>query len=250
MTADQAAGDRPAPESFDGDPPATHAPNGHAIVVYSDIACPWAHIATFRLHRERRRLGLDREVILDHRAFPLELVNHRPTPKDLLDTEIAVCSELEPDAGWNLDPTPWTYPVSTLPALEAVQAAKRQGPAASETLDRALRRALFGDWRCVSVFSEVLDVAAEVDGVDADALWDDIRSGRPRTEVFHQFDLVSAAPIPGSPTLVLPDGSTHLNPGIEMHWTGDPGSDLVIEGNDPSVVVDLIERAVALSVSD
>ncbi|MCA1690698.1 MAG: DsbA family protein, partial [Actinobacteria bacterium] len=29
------------------------------IVVYSDIGCPWAHLAVYRLHAARRRLGLE-----------------------------------------------------------------------------------------------------------------------------------------------------------------------------------------------
>jgi len=29
------------------------------IVVFSDIGCPWAHVAVWRLHDARRRLGLD-----------------------------------------------------------------------------------------------------------------------------------------------------------------------------------------------
>jgi len=222
----------------------------HAVVVYSDIGCPWAHIAVHRLHRERLRLGLDREVIVDHRAFPLELVNDRPTPKGLLDVEIEVCARLEPDAGWDQDPPAWTYPVSTLPALEAVQAAKAQDAALSEALDRALRRAFFAQWRCLSVFSEVLDVAQTVDGVDVDALWDEIRSGRPRTDVFQQWDVVSSDRIAGSPTVVLWDGSSHHNPGIDIHWVDGPGSELVVERDDPAVMVDLVERAAALSPSD
>lgn len=225
-------------------------PAAHGIVVYSDIACPWAHIAVHRLHRERRRLGLDREILVDHRAFPLELVNHQPTPKMILDAEVPICRELEPDAGWGGEPHPWTYPVSTLPALEAVQAAKMQGATVSEAVDRSMRLAVFQEWRCLAVFSEVLDVAAAVDGVDVEALWAEIRSGRPRADVFHHFELVSGDEIPGSPTFVLPDGSSHHNPGIEMRWVDGPGSDLVIERDDPEAIVDLIQRAAALSPSD
>jgi predicted DsbA family dithiol-disulfide isomerase len=225
-------------------------PPPHGIVVYSDIACPWAHIAVHRLQRERRRLGLDREVIVDHRAFPLELVNREPTPKDLLDVEIEVCADLEPEAGWDRHPPPWKYPVSTLPALEAVQAAKAQGASVSEDVDHAMRHAMFAEWRCLSVFGEVLDVAATVETVDVDELWSEIRSGRPRSDVFDQFDLSSTGRIAGSPTFVLPDGSGHHNPGIEMRWSDGPGSELIIDCDDPSAVVELIERAVALATSD
>jgi hypothetical protein len=88
---------------------------------------------------------------------------------------------------------------------------------------------MFAQWRCISVFSEVLDVATDVVGVDADALRDEVRSGRPRAEVVHQFDEVSTDRNPASPTLVLADGSSHTNPGIEMRRTDGPGSDLAVE---------------------
>jgi hypothetical protein len=109
---------------------------------------------------------------------------------------------------------------------------------------------MFAEWRCLSVFGEVLDVAATVETVDVDELWSEIRSGRPRSDVFDQFDLSSTGRIAGSPTFVLPDGSGYHNPGIEMRWSEGPGSELIIDRDDPSAVVELIERAVALATSD
>jgi hypothetical protein len=109
---------------------------------------------------------------------------------------------------------------------------------------------MFAQWRCLSVFAEVLDVAESVDGVDVEALWDEIRSGRPRTDVFHHLDMSSSDEVAGSPTFVLSDGSTHHNPGIDMRWVDGPGSELVIERNDPGELAELVEYAVALSPSD
>src|SRR5438067_13247312 len=98
------------------------------IVVWSDLSCPWAHLCVHRLHRARDRARLDGRVGLDHRAFPLELVNSQPTPKRVLDAEIAVLGGLEPEAGWQMwQDEPFRYPVTTLLPLEAVQAAKAQG---------------------------------------------------------------------------------------------------------------------------
>lgn len=131
-------------------PPAT-------IVVWSDLACPWAHVAVHRLHRARRALDLDGVVRFDHRPFVLEIANSRPTPKRVLDAEIPVAGALEPGAGWEVwqdDPSRW--PVTTLLPLEAVQAAKEQGSGAAEELDRALRVAFFGHSRCISLRSVVL----------------------------------------------------------------------------------------------
>src|SRR5918992_2402299 len=69
------------------------------VVVFSDVGCPWAHLAVFRLHRTRAMLGLEGEVTFEHRSFPLELFNERPTPRKVLDAEIPVAGALEPDAG-------------------------------------------------------------------------------------------------------------------------------------------------------
>jgi predicted DsbA family dithiol-disulfide isomerase len=226
------------------------------VVVYSDIGCPWAHIAMHRLDRAIRDRGLGSEVTVDHRAFPLEIVNGRPTPKRLLDSEIRVCAELEPDAGWSFDPDPWTYPVSTLPALEAVQAAKSQGPDLSVRLDRALRRAMFGEWRCLAVHAVVFEIAASVDGLDVDALRDAIRSGDARSDIWLQLDAALDAEIPGSPTFVLPDGTRAHNPGIELSHADDGDDEggaegsIVVEADDPDAIGGLVDAVVALRPAD
>lgn len=95
------------------------------VVIYADIACPWATLCMVRLWAARERAGLVDDVRLDWRAFPLELFNARPTPRQVLDTEIPVVGAREPEFGWS----PWRgkldqYAVSTLLALEAVQAAR------------------------------------------------------------------------------------------------------------------------------
>lgn len=220
------------------------------ITVYSDIACPWAHVGVHRLHRAISDRGVEHEIRIDHRAFPLELVNDRPTPKHILDVETPTCADLEPDAGWSFDPDPWTYPVSTLPALEAVQAAKAQGPHASAQLDRALRRSMFRDWRCLAVFAVVEDIASTVDGIDVDELRSTIRSGSARSDLWHQLDEVNELQIPGSPTYVLSDGTTAHNPGVEFHWENEPGETLVIDVDEPEAIGALVDTAITLLPAD
>src|SRR3954451_15522320 len=154
------------------------------LVVYGDIACPWSHLCVHGLRRARHRLGLDGEVDLDLRSFPLELFNGRPTPKRTLDAEIPVVGALDPSAGWQVWQRPdFEYPVTTLPALEAVQAAKAQSLRASEDLGRALRYALFAESKTVSMISVILDVARDVDTVDVDALGEALDDGRARAMV-------------------------------------------------------------------
>lgn len=141
------------------------------IVVFSDLNCSFAHLAVHRLHEARRRLGLEGIIWFDHRCFPLELFNRTVNERPGVDSEVSVVGALEPSAGWRLRQGPdWTYPVTMLPPLEAVQAAKAQGLGASEQLDRALRRAFWAEGRCISLRHEILDVAAETGSVDVDAL--------------------------------------------------------------------------------
>lgn len=212
--------------------------------MFSDVACPWAHLAVYRLGRARRELGVESELRVDHRAFPLELLNCRSTPKVLLEMEIPTIAQLDPDAGWSNEPEPWTYPVSTLAALEAVQAAKVQGSDLSVRLDLALRRGMFRDWRCIAVFGEVMDIAHALDGLDGDALWDEITSNRPRATIWRDLEIARTDTVPASPTFILPDGSTVVNPGIEFHWEG--GHDrLIIDRDDHDAIADVIRRSLA-----
>jgi predicted DsbA family dithiol-disulfide isomerase len=214
------------------------------IVVFSDVGCPWAHLAVHRLLVARHRLGLDDEVVLDHRAFPLEVFNRRPTPRLVLSAEVPVVGGLDPDAGWQV----WqgdlaTWPVTTLLALEAVQAAKEQGLAASERLDRALRVAFFGQSRCISMRHVVLEVA-DACGVDAEALREALDEGRARRTVFEQCQSAEDGDVKGSPHVFLPDGSDAHNPGIEMEWVGEHGAGFPVIGkDDPRVYDDLVTRA-------
>lgn len=216
-------------------------PTGAAITVLSDLTCPWAHVLVRRLADVRRRSGLDREVVIDHRALPLELLNRQPTPKAEVDRAISACQGLAPEVEWSTEPDPYTYPVSSLPGLEAVQAAKSQGVDKSEALDLALRAAVFGEWRCISVHAVVLEIAATVPELDVDALWKEILSGQPHAEVWHHYRVARDAGLGVSPTVVLSNGTMIENPGIEMHQDDD--GTIVVDRDDPSVVEDLVLAA-------
>jgi len=221
------------------------------LVVYGDIACPWSHLCVHGLRKARTALGLDGSadskcrVDLDLRGFPLELFNGRATPKRTLDAEIPVVAALDPSAGWQMWQRPdFEYPVTTLPALEAVQAAKEQGLRASEELGRALRYAFFAQSRTVSLVPVIIDVAKACDGVDADALAKALDDGRARAMVIDQRDTAEQIGVKGSPHVYAPDGSDVANPGIEKHWEGEEGKGFpVIDSYDPSVYDDLIKRA-------
>ena len=215
------------------------------LVVFSDIGCPWSHAAVYRLHDARRRLGLDGRVAFDHRAFPLELINSQPTPRLDLDAEIPVAGALAPRAGWQLWQAPDSqYPVTTLPALEAVQAAKEQSLEASEELDRALRRAFFGESRCISMRHVILEVASECDALELQPLASALDNGRARRSVIEQWQARDAYGVRGSTHVFLPDGTDVFTPGVEIHWERGHGEGFpVVDRNDPAAFDDILRRA-------
>lgn len=220
------------------------------IVVYGDIGCPWASLTVHRLLTTRSRLGLEDAVRLDHRCFPLELINGRSTPKRVIEAEVAVIGSHEPALGWQ----PWQrresqYAVSMLLPMEAVQAAKADavgGLAGSEQLDAALRHAFYAESATITLHSVVLDVAGRCDAVDAGALAGALEAGSGRSAVFEQWRESQRIEVQGSPHLYLADGSDVHNPGIELSWTNDKGTGFpVIESEDRWVVEDLLRRAAA-----
>ncbi|MEV4295750.1 DsbA family oxidoreductase [Microbispora rosea] len=225
----------------------TLTPEPGTIIIFSDIWCSFAHIAVHRLHTTRERLGLTGRVRFDHRAFPLELLNDAPSPRPGTDSEVGRMAALEPEAGWQLwQAKDWLYPSTTLPALEAVQAAKEQGFAASEQLDLALRKAFWAESRCISHRKVILDAAASTGVVDVDALAAALDDGRARRALSEQAAIAATDRVNCSPHLFLPDGTDHANPGIEVGWAGSYGIGWpVVSSDDPSVFEDILKRAAA-----
>jgi len=218
------------------------------VVVFSDLNCSFAHLAVHRLHETRARLGLTGKLWFDHRCFPLELFNRTVNERPGVDSEVAVVGALEPAAGWRLWQGPdWTYPVTMLPALEAVQAAKAQGWQASEELDRALRRAFWAEGRCISLRHVILEVAEDL--LDVQALAADLDSGRARSMVMAQFEAAREDRVNCSPHVFLVDGTNEANPGVDVSWVnGGFGVGFpVIAKDDPAAYEPLLLHAATLA---
>lgn len=219
------------------------------IAIWSDLNCSFAHVAVHRLHETRERLGLVGRLHFDHRAFPLELFNESVNERPGVDSEIAVVGALEPAAGWRLWQGPdWRYPVTMLPALEAVQCAKAQGWAASEALDRALRRAFWAQGRCISMRHVILEVAAETRAVDVEDLAGRLDSGACRRAILRQWKAARGDRVVCSPHVFLADGTSMANPGVTARWVnGGFGEGYpVIDADDPTVYERLLLRAAEL----
>lgn len=213
------------------------------ITVYGDLACPFAGLTVAGLRDARERLGRT-DVRLDIRALPLELVNRRPHDFGLVEMEKAVLAHLDPRLGWRR----WRgrdveWPVTTLLALEAVQAAKRPevgGLPASEELDWALRRALFVDSRCVALLPVILEVAEECGGMDRAALATALQAGAARAEVFAQLARHEAGAVHGSPHVFTAEGQDWVNPGLALEHAGDY---VVVTNHNPEAYAAIVRAA-------
>lgn len=196
------------------------------LTVWSDIGCPWATLALHTLHHRARERDVD--LVVDHRAFPLELFNSRPTPKPVIDVEVTAIAGLVRELGWRMWSRPDAeYPGTMLPALAAVQVAKQQGVdglRASDELDTALRRAFYEESRCISIHAEIVALAEKCPTVFVPALDQGLQRGEGIADVYEQWHIAGELPVQGSPHLFLGDKYAEHNPGVIYHWTAPPGT--------------------------
>jgi predicted DsbA family dithiol-disulfide isomerase len=217
-----------------------------ALVFRSDVICPWSTVALIRLRRARDDLGLD-DLPIIHLAHSLELRLKAPVPRRIVDAEVVLCAAAEPGFAWS----PWfgpldEFPVSTLLALEAVQAARIQSEAAAEQLDLALRKAFFAGSRCITMRHEVLSAARSCD-LDIHSLERALDAGVARSAVLRQSQEGTCSGV-----VALPDGSEHCNPGVHLRWIGTELPQVVprVVSDDPATAHDLVARAAGLPIEE
>lgn len=183
------------------------------LEMWSDLHCPYAYLAAFRLRRAMREPGAP-EVVVRHRALAIEHLDEKVTPKPILDAESPIIFLQEPEIRYR----PWrgldsAWPVTMWPAFEAVKCAERQGWRLAHELDWELRKAFFAESRCVSMRHVILDVARRVDGLDLARFEEDWDAGVAKRDVLADArEGWGALALEVSPTFVLPDGSRRANP--------------------------------------
>jgi len=217
------------------------------VTIFSDTWCAFGHVAVFRLHAARARLRLQEQVFFDHRAFPMELINGNAGSRPGSDSEVPSVGACEPDAGWKLwQDKDWLYPNSTLPALEAVLAAKEQGFRASEDLDLALRHAFWVQSRCITNRAVILDVAATTRSVDPHRLADALDDGHVRPVLAADARIATGEEaVVCSPHVFVADGTDYPNPGMDVEWLGDWGVGFPrITKDTPAIYDDILKRSI------
>ena len=202
--------------------------------IWSDLRCPWAYIATIRLHRMRDHLSAD-EVTFDHRAYPLEFTEEGALPEQRAKAEMVAAAQLESSAFSAYDNPAW--PTTFLPAFEAQKWGYAMGQDIGERFDLALRKAFFLHSHNLSMRDELLRVA-ETEQLSSDQLAAALDDGRFRSSVMDDFREALDLGIEGSPQVQIPDGAIHFNPGVTIRWErGIP----LIEADHPSVYEELIQ---------
>jgi hypothetical protein len=129
---------------------------------------------------------------------------------------------------------------------EAVLAAKQQSLAASEQLDRGLRRAFWAESRCISLRHVILEVATECEPVDVGELATALDDGRARRALFADWAVARGDEVRGSAHLFAPDGTQGQNPGMRIGWIetdGPAGGVASVESDDPSAIDEIVRRA-------
>ncbi|WP_375423073.1 DsbA family protein [uncultured Friedmanniella sp.] len=235
----------------DTDQPTVSPPPPGVLQLWSDLLCPFTHVALHELRAARERLGPGdpaHNVQLEHHAFPLELFNG-PHLRRGTDTEAVGLGQICPAAGFRV----WTgpddsYPHTVLTAAEAVLAAGAQSRVAGEALDAALRAAFWTGARSIAHRAVVLEVAEEVAAggapLDTGRLTQALDSGRHRADLMADVTLAQTEAIPTSPTFVLPDGTVCANPGITVHWEGPWAAGYpIVDAFNASAYIDLLRDA-------
>jgi hypothetical protein len=175
-------------------------------------------MAVYRLRLLRPRW--EGRLTFVSRALALELKNSKSTPKPIVDVEIGLMAEQEPDLPIRPWSAPeWCYPVTLLPAFEAVSCARRQAAERAEEYAWLARLAFFDRSRCVSMRHVLVELAGEA-GLDVERFTRDWDSGSARPEILaeshHGWEELK---VPGSPTFVLPSGRQIHNPGaVRVTW--------------------------------
>jgi predicted DsbA family dithiol-disulfide isomerase len=188
------------------------------VDVWSDIHCPWALVCIHRLRAARRELDVT-GVVINPRPWPLEWVNERGTPHDIVATETIVLAAEEPALFSAYENPSW--PSTFLPAFELVAAARRVGGArTAEEVDYALRLAFFRDQIDVSIAAglrHALEIAAADHPVPVETIMRTWHTQPVRSDVLAEYEISRTLPIQGSPQIFWPNGETHHNPGLSDH---------------------------------
>ena len=177
---------------------------------WSDLHCPYAYLAAYRLRRALPEF--QGKVEVRPRCLAIEFEDRKPTPKETLDAEAPLLMLEEPGIPYR----PWQgsasgWPSTLWPAFEAVKCAERQGWRAALEMDWRIREAFWARSEPVALRHVLLRLAREAE-LDVDRFEADWDSGIAKGEVVAEARRGwRELGLQASPTFVLPSGERYEN---------------------------------------
>jgi predicted DsbA family dithiol-disulfide isomerase len=218
------------------------------VEFFSDLHCPHAYLTRYRLRQVEDRFA--DEVTFRSRCLSIEYDVEAPTPKTILGVEthsLMLQEKAIPYEPWPEGRTS-RWPTTFFPAFEAVKAAETIDPAMAWELDWRIREAFFAEHACLTLRHVLADLAEDV-GLARDRFLDAYDEGHREQVVAETEEGWYEEGFTHSPSLRLPDGSTHVNPG-EHQAKMDPERNFRLTGFDPGRddeaehLTSLIEQAI------
>ena len=180
-------------------------PSSIEVVFFHDVLCAWSYLADARLEVLRAELG--EQVRFRHRGYPLRPDEQALDKKERqqLARQLRRISK-EPE-GRGVVADLWTgndAPVSSLPPLLALEAARLQGAEQHDALLQALRRAAFLRGLNVTRRDVLLEVAGAV-GLDETRFLRDLDDPRSFARLQEGVDDAESLGIRGVPAVMIGD---------------------------------------------
>lgn len=186
------------------------------VHVWHDYVCPFCNVAATRIRRIKQadRLNLD----VRFHAWPLEVANGKQPAAEDEDQWVRMLRPLEPEAFADWNPSSGFWPASSRILFAAYEAARAQDMAAAERFDLLLRQAIFQHPRPIDSTDALTELAADA-GLDVGVFQPMLEAAIEEHHAYTPGAEAHTLGIRGIPTLVLPDGSTVISPGLKIHRT-------------------------------
>jgi predicted DsbA family dithiol-disulfide isomerase len=184
---------------------AFHDPAGVEVVVFHDVLCAWSYLADARLAVLRAEFG--EQVRWSYRGFPLRPDEQALEKKERQQLARNVRRIAREPEGQGVVADLWTgndAPVSSLPPLIALEAARQQGAEQHDALLEALRRAAFVRGMNVTRRDVLLEVAGAL-GLDETRFLRDLDDPRSFDRLQEGVDDAESMGIRGAPAVIIGD---------------------------------------------
>lgn len=173
------------------------------VVVYQDVLCGWCYLLERRL--EPLKEEFKDQVVWRMRPYPLRPSERAPSSKDVTEfVEEIERARKEPD-GNVLKLDLWTagdVPVSSLPPLVALEAARLQGPQLREKLAAAMQRAALESGVNVTRSDIIFELAAK-QGLEMNRFSAVFQSPETKKLILAEHKLAEERGVKGVPTIVV-----------------------------------------------